>query len=255
MNEYIDKSKNKISHTTREEDLKKNKSELKIYIQPTYFMDYQTPEVTQFSQTRCNLYDSDQQKAIKLYYAVRDEIRYDPYDFKNDKSNFKASSVLKKMSGYCVGKVVLLAAVARCQGIPARLGFADVKNHLSTSRLRALMKTDVFMYHGYVELFINNKWIKATPAFNLTLCTNFNVKPLEFDGVNDSLFHNFDTKGNRHMEYLADHGHFSDLPFDKILSECLQVYPHFFEVVSKGQSSGKSVLSGDFHKEAAEENK
>lgn len=158
--------------------MKNSNEDMEIYLKPTYFMDYDTPEVAEFAQTRCDKNETNRQKAIKLYYAVRDEIRYNPYDFKNDRVNFKASSTLKKMSGYCVAKAVLLAAVARFEGIPARLGFADVRNHISTSRLRELMKTDVFMYHGYVELFIDKIWVKATPAFNLTLCTNFNIKPL-----------------------------------------------------------------------------
>ncbi|MBF0232631.1 MAG: transglutaminase family protein [Desulfamplus sp.] len=240
-------------------DQPKSKEDLTIFLKPTYFMDYDIPEVAQFAQARCSRGDSNQKMAVKLYYAVRDEIRYDPYDFKNDRANFKASSVLKKMSGYCVAKAVLLAAAARSQGIPARLGFADVKNHLSTSRLRALMQTDVFMYHGYVELLLNNNWVKATPAFNLTLCTHFNVKPLEFDGTHDSLFHEFDTKGNRHMEYLKDHGHFSDLPFDTILERCMEIYPHFFETTCKNSSFGNGEYTGsltgaDFHQEAVDEN-
>lgn len=233
--------------------MKNSNEDMEIYLKPTYFMDYDTPEVAEFAQTRCDKNDTDRQKAIKLYYAVRDEIRYNPYDFKNDRVNFKASSTLKKMSGYCVAKAVFLAAAARFEGIPARLGFADVRNHISTSRLRELMKTDVFMYHGYVELFIDNIWVKATPAFNLTLCTNFNIKPLEFDGVHDSLFHEFDTKGNRHMEYLKDHGHFADLPFDQILGDCTKAYPQIFGNSSKQEEIG--VSEGDFHKEALEENK
>jgi len=238
---------NKANHQNREE--------MTVYLQPTYFMDYDTPEVELFAETRCNRGDSDQQKAVKLYYAVRDEIRYDPYDFKNERANFKASSVIRKMSGYCVAKAVLLAALARCQNIPTRLGFADVKNHLSTSRLRDLMKTDVFMYHGYVELMLNSQWVKATPAFNLTLCTHFNVKPLEFDGLHDSLFHEFDIQGNRHMEYLADHGHFADLPFDTILGACVEKYPHFFHMVDGDISSGELRSGVDFHQEALEENR
>ncbi|MBF0467854.1 MAG: transglutaminase domain-containing protein [Desulfamplus sp.] len=244
----------------------KNKDDLTACLEPTYFMDYDIPDVAEFAQKQCNRGDNEKDRAVKLYYAVRDEIRYDPYDFKNDRANFKASSVLKKMSGYCVAKSILFAAAARSQGIPARLGFADVKNHLSTSRLRTLMQTDVFMYHGYVELLLNNNWVKATPAFNLTLCTHFNVKPLEFDGIHDSLFHEFDTKGNRHMEYLKDHGHFSDLPFDTILGTCMKTYPHFFAVTGNNATSCNgdypangnypgSVKTGDFHQEAADENR
>lgn len=233
-----------------------SQEELKIYLKPTYFMDYDIPEVAQFAKSRCKDSDSNEQKAINLYYAVRDEIRYDPYDFKNDKLNFKASSVLRKMSGYCVAKAILLCAVARSEGIPARLGFADVKNHLSTNRLRSLMQDDLFVYHGYVELLLNNKWIKVTPAFNLTLCTHFNVKPLEFDGIHDSLFHEFDTKGNRHMEYIADHGTFDDLPFDMILGACMKKYPHLFSASDNNNGLNlDSASGGDFHQEALNENK
>ena len=29
------------------------------------------------------------------------------------------------------------------------------------------MGTDLFVYHGYAELFLDGKWVKATPAFNV----------------------------------------------------------------------------------------
>ncbi|SLM31291.1 conserved hypothetical protein [Desulfamplus magnetovallimortis] len=231
------------------------------YLQPTFFMDYNSKEVRSFADGCCKPHESTKEKAVKLYYAVRDEIRYDPYDFKLDKNNFTASSVLKKRRGYCVAKAILLTAVARYHGIPARPGFADVRNHLSTKRLRDLMETDLFMYHGYTELYIEGKWVKATPAFNLELCTNFNVKPLEFDGVHDSLFHEFDTLGNRHMEYVKDRGHFDDMPFEEIVRECKKVYPRFFRILSLEEQE-KSALedasplaTGDFHSEAIEENR
>ena len=64
------------------------------------------------------------------------------------------------------------------------------------------MGTDLFVYHGYTDLCLDGKWVKATPAFNLALCTRFRVKPLEFDGRDDSIFHPFDEDDRRHMEYL-----------------------------------------------------
>lgn len=225
----------------------------KKYLCPTFFMDYNRAEVKAFAESRCQRSDTLHEKAVKLYYAVRDEIRYDPYDFKLERGSFTASSVLKKMSGYCVAKAILLAAVARYHAIPARLGFADVRNHLSTKRLRDLMETDLFMYHGYTELYINEKWVKATPAFNLTLCTNFNVKPLEFNGINDSLFHEFDNLGNRHMEYVKEYGHFADLPFETIVNDCRREYPRFFKMLS-GKGGAASPSGNDFHREAIAEN-
>jgi transglutaminase-like putative cysteine protease len=188
------------------------------------------------------------ERAIALYYRVRDEIRYDPYSMEDKPEALQASSVLKKKAGFCIPKAVLLAAVLRAQKIPARLGFADVKNHLATQRLRALMDTDLFVYHGYVEVFLNDKWVKATPAFNLTLCRHFNVKPLEFDGIHDSIFHEFDTRGNRHMEYVNNHGTFADLPFDTIYQAFRQCYPKIFALNTSGDTEA-------FSREALNENR
>ncbi len=216
------------------------------YLTPTYYIDSDHPAVIEFARRNCNSGESKIEKAIHLYYAVRDGIRYNPYSIVSSKEAMKASSVLDKGDGYCVAKAVLLAACARSRQIPARLGFADVKNHLNTERLKKLMGTDVFIYHGYTELFLNNKWVKATPAFNLELCNNFNVKPLEFDGTKDSIFHPFDKKGNRHMEYVKEYDTFSDLPWDTILAELMAGYPRYFEDLETG--------SKNFSAEALKEN-
>lgn len=216
------------------------------YLSPTFYIDSDHPGVAAFAAQNCEPGQTPMEKAIQLYYAVRDSIRYDPYSIETSRESMKASSVLEKGRGYCVAKAVLLAACARSQQIPARLGFADVKNHLNTDRLKKLMGTDVFVYHGYTDLFLNNQWVKATPAFNLTLCQNFNVMPLEFDGTKDSIFHPFDTSGNRHMEYVKMHGVFSDLPWEEILSGMMKSYPLYFEDLEK--------RSTDFAREALMEN-
>lgn len=212
----------------------------------TYFIDRDHPDIVAFSKQHAGRNQSELERAVGLYYAVRDRIRYNPYSIEPDKHAMKASAVLAKGEGYCVAKAVLLAACLRNQGISARLGFADVKNHLNTARLKALMETDLFVWHGFVEVYLNGKWVKATPAFNLSLCESFNVKPLEFDGTCDSIFHPFDTRGNRHMEYVNEHGSFDDLPWDRILPAMKQAYPRYFETYGR--------KTGDFSAEAAQEN-
>ena len=202
--------------------------DLSIFLKPTYFIDSNSPAIIEYANTTCHGKDNDIDRAIALYYGVRDDIRYDPYSVEDKRESVRASSVLKRKAGFCVAKAVLLAAVLRSQKIPTRLGFADVKNHLVTQRLKALMESDLFIYHGYIEVFLNDKWVKATPAFNLSLCQNFNVKPLKFDGIHDSLFHEFDTRGNRHMEYVNDHGTFADLPYNTIYGAYRCHYPKIF---------------------------
>lgn len=199
------------------------------YLVPTFFLDFTTDEVTEFAKARCQNAATSIEKAVALYYAVRDEIQYDPFDLEDSRSFLKASSVLKKRTGYCVAKAVLLAAVCRQQNIPARLGFADVTNHLSTSKLRKQMGSDLFIYHGYTDIFINDQWVKATPAFNLSLCSRFNVRPLEFDGTDDSIFHENNALGQKHMEYVKDRGHFADVPYDEIFAAMHKTYPKLFE--------------------------
>lgn len=204
-------------------------TDLQNYLKPTFFFDYDTKEVADFAAIVCKGCNTPTEKAIALYYAVRDQIKYDPYDLKYSRTAMKASSVLKKQSGYCVSKAVVLAAVGRHQEIPSRLGFSDVTNHLSTAKLREMMGTDLFIYHGYTEMYLNDKWVKTTPAFNLSLCTRFKVRPLEFDGTQDSLFHECNILGQKHMEYVREHGHFADLPFEEIFTAYGKIYPRFFE--------------------------
>ena len=225
----------------------KDKRDLSIYLEPTYFIDSDSPAIIAYASATCHGKDTDIDRAIALYYGVRDDIRYDPYSVEDKREAVRASSVLKRKAGFCVAKAVLLTAVLRSQRIPARLGFADVRNHLITKRLKALMETDLFVFHGYVEVFLNDKWVKATPAFNPSLCQNFNVNPLEFDGIHDSIFHEFDTHGNRHMEYVNEHGTFADLPYETIFEAFKRQYPKLFALNVEGSAEA-------FSREALSEN-
>ena len=222
-----------------------NSEQLSLYCLPTFFIDSDHEDIIAFSSRYAGPSDDPLKKAVSIYYAVRDQIRYDPYEIPDYQNGFKASRTLGKGKGFCVSKAVLLAACLRAQSIPARLGFADVKNHLTTPKLRAKMGTDLFEWHGYTEIFLEEKWVKATPTFNLSLCQAFGVLSLEFDGRQDSVFHPFDAKGQRHMAYVKEHGHFADLPWDRLMAAYRKAYPRYFE------SDG---ISGDFNAEAKELN-
>lgn len=207
------------------------------FLAPSEFIDSDNPAVIAYAQKAIMGATNDTEKAIKLYYAVRDDIRYDPYKFFLEKENFTASNTLKDGASYCIPKAVLLTACARAVGIPAQLGFSDVRNHLSTQKLLDLMETDVFIWHGYSVLYLDGQWVKATPAFNLEMCERFGVKPLEFDGVNDSFMHEFNTSNEKHMEYLTDHGFFSDLPHQEIVRAIQETYPKFCKILGQEEST------------------
>lgn len=193
-------------------------------LKPTETIESTHPAVIRFARFHTGSLDNGVDQAVRLFYAVRDGFRYDPYQIDLTIAGMKASTTLEVRHGWCVSKAVLLAACCRSIGIPARLGFADVRNHLSTERMRQRMKTDIFYWHGYTELLLDEKWVKATPAFNIELCERFGLLPLEFDGRSDSLYHPFDATGNRHMEYVNHRGTFPDLPIEEIIRTFRQEY-------------------------------
>lgn len=214
------------------------------HLAATASIDATHPDVLRFARAHA-LGDTPRECAVSLYRAVRDSVRYDPYRIDLSETGMSASNALRQGHGWCVPKAVLLAAVCRAQGIPARLGFADVRNHLSTERLRSTMKTDVFAWHGYTSLWIDGAWRKATPAFNIELCEKFGLLPLEFDGESDSLYHPFDRAGRQHMEYVNERGAFDDLPLAQIRAVFREIYPDM--------PTASAVADGDFAADAARE--
>jgi len=199
------------------------------YLTPGSFVDSDHPAVIAFSR-EYSKGKGEREKAVSLYYAVRDRIRYNPFQNFTLDDTYRASVCLEQGSGWCVPKAALLAACARAAGIPARVGYADVRNHITTPELTAKMGTDLFVFHGYTDLLLDGMWVKATPAFNLSLCIRFRVKPLEFDGISDSLFHPFDEDNRRHMEYVRDRGSYADVPADEIRRVFSETYPKYFNL-------------------------
>jgi transglutaminase-like putative cysteine protease len=195
------------------------------FLQSGDFIDSGDANVRSFAERTVAGVDGDVPRAVALYRAVRDGIVYDPYQRVGSPSAFRASTVLADERGFCIGKAALLAAAARAVGIPARVGYADVKNHLATPRLLEQLGTDLFVWHGYAQLQLDGAWVKATPAFDTRLCEKFGVAPLEFDGRTDSLFQPFNGRGDQYMEYVRDRGLFADVPANEILAAFVATYP------------------------------
>jgi len=206
---------------------------------PTGFIDSDSAVIRDFAATHAGT-GSDRERAVRLYYAVRDRVRYDMTTFGLDPGQFVASNCLQAPSAYCVPKALALAAVARAAGIPSRVGFADVRNHITSPRFAALMDDDLFRWHAYTSLFLDGKWVKATPAFDLALCERNGISPLDFDGTEDSIFHPFDTTGRQHMEYVSFHGEFDDMPFEEFSTEMRAHYPRLLEKLDQDRAARRA---------------
>jgi transglutaminase-like putative cysteine protease len=198
------------------------------YLEPTEFLDFDDRAVRKFASRNSDENKTAKENAVSLYYAVRDDFTYNPYTLDLRRAGLKASNLVGRKSGYCIEKAILLAACARSVGIPSRLSFYNVKNHIATERIEKILGTNVLVFHGAAELFLDGRWLKTTPAFNKRLCEKLNVAPLEFDGTADSIFQQFDESGAVFMDYLHEYGDFADFPYELALSEMRRHYPHIF---------------------------
>ena len=201
------------------------RNELQQYLAPSAIIDSDQQQVAAYARTQTrDAGDDPISKAVALYYAVRDNIWYTPYYPFYLPEHYRASNVLQSGKGYCVSKASLLCALGRACDIPCRVGFADVKNHLATRQLLDYLGSDLFVYHGFVEFYLDAKWVKATPAFNAALCQRHQTVPLEFNGHEDSVFQAYNREQKRFMEYVNDHGVFSDIPVDAIVTAWRKTY-------------------------------
>ena len=192
------------------------------YLRPTPTFDCDNEFMKQKAQEMTKGQREIVDKAKSLFYFVRDEIKYNLYVASDLPEYYRASRILEAGEGFCIQKAVVLATLARAVGIPTRLRLAAIRNHLVPDRLRELMGTNLFPTPGYDELYIEGKWVKATPAFDLKMCQQNGIIPVEFDGKNDAMFHSHNLDGKLHIEYIQDRGHFDDLPFDTITNLRIQ---------------------------------
>jgi transglutaminase-like putative cysteine protease len=199
--------------------------------QPNRFVDSDHPAVVAYAHDVAGG-RARREAAVALYYAVRDGLRYNPWRVGLSPDDYTASGVLLRdptEGGHCIDKANLLAAACRAVGIPSRLHFANVRNHVGTADLEKALGTDLLVFHGYAELWLGGRWVAATPAFNRGLCEKLGVAPLEFDGTRDSVFQEYDRAGGRFMERVTDHGHHPGVPFDAMIAEWTLHYPHIIE--------------------------
>ncbi len=201
-----------------------------LYLTPTYFIQSTHPQVIAYAEAHCGTATDARSRAVSLYNAIRDGFRYVPYQEDYAAFRFQTSDLLKRppqRGGHCIDKANLLVACCRHLGIPARFRFYNVRNHVGTAKLESELGTNLLVFHGCAEIFLDEQWLKATPAFNRQLCQLLGVNPLDFDGTQDSIFHEFDPQAGQFMEYAHDYGSFHDLPYDFMLREWVKHYPAY----------------------------
>ena len=166
---------------------------------------------------------TEPEKAVALFYFVRDEIRYSAYMISVFFEDFRASRILEWGKGYCVQKAVLLTALARAAGIPSRLVFAMIRNHRLPQAIYEWAGTDTFPRHGYNQFFLNGRWLNAAATFDRDLCRKNHLPAVEFDGTQDAVLPERGLDGNPYIEYIQKFPPSLDLPFGWIVERTKRI--------------------------------
>lgn len=209
---------------------------MKEYLAPSEFINSDHPDVIKFAKETVGEAIDPAEQVKQLFYKIRDLYPYVPFGMDLRREALKASAQLNNKTGYCVPKAMLLTACARSLGIPARICFFIVRNHLGTGKLEAMLNTDLIVFHGSAEVYLNGKWVKLVPAFDKKLCDKLGVSPIEFDGVHDAIFQEYHPKEGgesanqkQFMEYIHEYGSFDDFPYELARTELFKHYPSAFD--------------------------
>ena len=223
-----------------------NSADLTQYLESNQYFDYDHPAVQDLlADILSDDRDDVKTMVIALYHYVRDAFAYNPYVFDLSAEQFKASHCASRDQSYCIPKAVLFGALCRAIGVPARLGLVDVKNHISSPKLIELLKNDIFVMHGYTEIYLDGRWLKATPAFDAALCRFTGIAAMEFNAEEDSIFQEYNLDGQKHMEYLTYHGCFADVPVERIFNAVREAYPHLMFDPSGTPLNANNSLEAD----------
>ena len=75
------------------------------HLEPTAFIDSQHPAVAEFAARAVGDADDPHERISRLFLAVRDGIRYDPYTATDDPDDYVASNVIGRTGAYCIPQV------------------------------------------------------------------------------------------------------------------------------------------------------
>jgi transglutaminase-like putative cysteine protease len=184
-----------------------------IFLKSTFTIDSDHTAIVECAASVTKGCKSEREKTVKLFYFVRDSIRYNLFMISVFEEDFKASRILEWGKGYCVQKAVLLTALSRAAGIPCRLAFAKIKNHRLPEPILKMTGTNVFPRHGYNQFYCDGEWISAAATFDKVLCEKNNLPTVEFEGTKDAMLPIHDLERNPYIEYLEKYQATEDLPF------------------------------------------
>jgi hypothetical protein len=133
-----------LSHTQQSED------DLSLFLQPTKFIDSNNPKIITKAKELTEFCASEAEKARALFEFVRDT------NNNNICESFVASEILECGGNSCRKRSILLAALCRAVGIPARLHLQRVA--IKNWKNKDGSIEDIIFAHGLTGIYINGNW-------------------------------------------------------------------------------------------------
>ncbi len=198
--------------------------DLSTCLGPTPGVDCESQTVRSLARRLAEGAASPSETAARLFAYVRDNVRYIPYAPFGSLSDYHGEEVLWRGYGFCTQKSSLLIGLCRAAGIPARFRFADLVNHNLPGRLGYVLGSNRMIYHTYVEIWLQGRWLKATPSFERPLCEKMGWRVVDFDGTGDAILPATDLEGRLHIEYVRDRGSLPHVPLQDMLETWYREY-------------------------------
>ena len=216
--------------------------ELGAFLAPSPGVDCEDGRIRDLSARLTRGLSSSREKAAALFLFARDQVRYVPYAPFESIEDYLGPVVLERGYGFCTQKTSLLVGLCRAAGIPARFRYADLVNHNMPGRLEWVMQSNRMIFHTYAELFVEGKWLKATPSFEHSLCEKMGWRLVEFDGTADAVLPATDLSGRPHIGYLLDRGPDAGIPLQDMLAAWLEGYGE--EAMGRWKAARSAFLAG-----------
>lgn len=191
--------------------------ELEFFLEPAEGIQCAHPEVLALARQVARGSHNDVEAAGRLFEYVRDTVRYSVQVPYAPMEQYLALNTLQRGWGYCVQKSAVLVALARALGIPARLGLADIENHILPPAMVHMLGSNIIYYHCFAEWWIGGQWLKATPSFDRQLCTERGWRLVEFVPGANLMLPETDLAGNPHVSYIRYHGWRQGVPLEEML--------------------------------------
>jgi hypothetical protein len=175
-------------------------------------------------------------KTKQIFDFVRDNI---VYDFAPDiigLSSWYASVILKKGSGFCHQKAIVLTAMLRGAEIPTCLVFQNVKDHiLFNTRFKDLIPGGMLPLHALVAVNISNKWYRLDSTLDSNLCNKKGYHVSQIEIGKETLLPTHTLDGHQHFSIEKELGYFEIYPetFRALLLENIDDWKAWGKIVNK----------------------